>query len=114
MKRKIRLPSEKEQALPERVEVRPVRAREEARCERLLEGHHYLGSARPVGERLYYVAVSPHGGCLAVLVFCAAAKHLRHRERCIGWTNEQRRRRLALSASSGNGNGPTQSESAQP
>jgi len=96
MKRKIRLPTEKEQALLERVEVRPVCAHEEARCERLLKSHHYLGSARPVGERLYYVAVSPHGGWLAVLVFCAAAKHLRHREQWIGWTNEQRRRRLGL------------------
>lgn len=96
MKSKIRLPSEMEQALLERVEVRPVRPWEEVRCERLLERHHYLGSARPVGERLYYVAVTPHGGWLAVLVFCAAAKHLRHRERWIGWTNEQRRRRLGL------------------
>lgn len=96
MKKHIRLPSEKEQALLERVEVRPARVREEARCERLLKRHHYMGTARPVGERLYYVALSPHGGWLAVLVFCAAAKHLKHREQWIGWTNEQRRRRLGL------------------
>jgi hypothetical protein len=31
-----------------------------------------------------------------VLVFSAAAKHLKHREEWIGWTNEQRRRRLSL------------------
>lgn len=96
MKKHIRLPSEKEQSLLEHAEVRPAVAREEARCERLLKQHHYLGSARPVGERLYYVAVSPHGGWLAVLVFCAAAKHLKHREKWIGWTEEQRRRRLGL------------------
>jgi hypothetical protein len=96
MKQKFRLPSGKEQELLSHVEVRPVRPDEEARCERLLARHHYLGSAHPVGERMYFVAVSPHGGWLAILVFCAAAKHLGHRERWIGWTDEQRRRRLGL------------------
>jgi len=33
---------------------------------------------------------------LAVLVFSAAAKHLRARDQWIGWTDEQRRRRLSL------------------
>ena len=41
---------------------------------------------------------SRHGGWRAILVFCAAANHLRHRDQWIGWTNEQRRRRLALVA----------------
>jgi len=31
-----------------------------------------------------------------LLVFCAAAKHLRHREKWIGWTEAQRRKRLGL------------------
>jgi hypothetical protein len=33
-----------------------------------------------------------------MLVFCAAAKYLRHRDKWIGWTREQQRRRLALVA----------------
>ena len=36
------------------------------------------------------------GQWLALLVFCAAAKHLRHREKWIGWTEAQRRKRLGL------------------
>ncbi|MGQ9661238.1 MAG: hypothetical protein ACUVWX_02750 [Kiritimatiellia bacterium] len=51
----------------ERVKVRPARVGEEERCERLLKRHHYLGAARPVGELLYYVAVSPYGGWIAVI-----------------------------------------------
>ena len=98
MKTQPRLPSEKEQKLVESVQVRPIRAEERIRCMRLLKRHHYLGELQPVGEQLIYVAVSRHGGWRAILVFCAAAKHLRHRDRWIGWTNEQRRRRLALVA----------------
>jgi hypothetical protein len=62
----------------------------------LLEKHHYLGTANAVGEQAYYVAVTPNGGWLAILVFCAAARHLKAREEWVGWNNEQRRRRLAL------------------
>jgi hypothetical protein len=47
---------------------------------------------------MLYVAASPSGGWRAILVFCAASHHLKHREKRIGWTNEQRRRRLALVA----------------
>jgi hypothetical protein len=66
------------------------------RVQSLLRRHHYLGAIRPVGERLYYIAKDARGGWVAVLVFSAAAKHLKHRERWIGWTEEQRRRRLSL------------------
>ena len=48
-----------------------------------------------MGERLYYVAAW-RGQWLALLVFCATAKHLRHREKWIGWTEAQRRKRLGL------------------
>ena len=98
MKTQPRLPSEKEQKLVESVQVRPIRAEERTRCMRLLKRHHYLGALQPVGEQLIYVAVGRHGGWRAILVFCAAAKHLRYRDQWIGWTNEQRRRRLALVA----------------
>jgi hypothetical protein len=62
----------------------------------LLDQHHYLGGLHPVGERLYYIAIDGKNNWVAVLVFSAAAKHLKHREEWIGWTNEQRRRRLSL------------------
>jgi len=96
--RTLTLSSEKAQALLNHVTVRPARKDEEPRCERLLNRHHYLGAPRPVGERLYYVAQGPQGGWMAVLLFCAAAKHLKPREQWIGWTSEQRRRRLGLVA----------------
>jgi hypothetical protein len=65
---------------------------------RLLQKHHYLGQLQPVGEQILYAAVGPSGGWRALLVFCAAAQHLRYRDQWIGWSNEQRRRRLALVA----------------
>jgi len=49
-----------------------------------------------VGERLYYIALNAARQWVAVLVFSAAAKHLKHRDEWIGWSNEQRRRRLSL------------------
>ena len=64
----------------------------------LLDEHHYLGSVQPVGERLFYIALDAKNNWVAVLVFSAAAKHLKHRDEWIGWTNEQRRRRLSLVA----------------
>ena len=93
-----RVPSGAEQRIVDGVQVRLIRAKERARFMRLLDKHHYLGGIRPVGEQMIYVAVGPNGGWRALLVFCAAAKHLRHRDRYIGWTSEQRRRRLALVA----------------
>jgi hypothetical protein len=98
MKTQPRLPSEKEQRLIDTVSVRPMHREERARFMRLLKRHHYLGELQPVGEQMLYVAVGSSGGWRALLVFCAAAKHLRHRDGWIGWTHEQRRRRLALVA----------------
>lgn len=68
------------------------------RLQSLLGKHHYLGRIKTVGERLLYAAVDPTGRWLAVLVFNAAAKHLKHRDRWIGWTRAQRDRRLSLVA----------------
>jgi hypothetical protein len=91
--------SVREQRIVDTVRVRPVRsAAERARCLRLLERHHYLGALQAVGEQIFYIAHGPNGGWRAVLVFCAAAKHLGPRDRWIGWSVEQRRRRLALVA----------------
>jgi hypothetical protein len=85
-----------EQAVVERLQVRLLESAELKRCNELLGAHHYLGSVKPVGERLYYVVTDPQGEWLALLVFAAAAKHLKYRDRWIGWTDVQRERRLAL------------------
>ncbi len=68
------------------------------RLQSLLGKHHYLGGLKPVGERIFYAAVDAPGNWLAVLVFNAAAKHLKHRDQWIGWTQAQRDRRLSLVA----------------
>src|SRR6266511_1696252 len=80
----------------QREPIGPVQARllehsELRRCQKLLDKHHYLKSPQPVGERLYYVATDAKGQWLALLVFNAAAKHLKHRDRWIKWTPKQRR-----------------------
>lgn len=72
----------------------PSKAR--ARARRLLAKHHYLGNVRAVGEQLFYAITDGHGDWLGVLVFCAASRRLRARDRWIGWSEEQRRRRLPL------------------
>jgi len=78
------------------IQVRLLEHSELRRCQKLLDKRHYLKSLQPVGERLYYVATDPQGRWLALLVFNAAAKHLKHRDRWIKWTPQQRRRRLSL------------------
>lgn len=67
-----------------------------AQARRLLAEHHYLGDVRAVGEQIFYALVDPGGDWLGVLVFCAASRRLRARDKWIGWTEEQRRRRLPL------------------
>ncbi|MBF8285064.1 MAG: Transposase [Anaerolineales bacterium] len=79
------------------VEVQPLStAKEKSRARRLLAAHHYLGDVRAVGEQLWYAITDARGRWLGVLVFCAASRRLRARDRWIGWTDEQRRRRLPL------------------
>ena len=71
-------------------------AKARGRARRLLAKHHYLGDVRAVGEQLFYAITDARGDWLGVLVFCAASRRLRARDRWIGWTEEQRRRRLPL------------------
>lgn len=66
------------------------------RAQQLLAAHHYLGGVQAVGEQVHYAVSDSQGEWVAVLIFAAAAKHLRAREEWIGWSDEQRRRRLAL------------------
>ncbi len=96
MTQAISLPTLEQQALLEEVKVRFLERREHSRCQQLLEEHHYLKGIRAVGEQMHYVAEDSHGRWLAVLIFCAAAKHLKHRDRWIGWSEQQRWKRLSL------------------
>jgi hypothetical protein len=91
-----RLPDEAQQQLLHEVRVDLAERAQLPRLHKLLNQHHYLGSLKPVGERLHYVATDASGRWVAILVFSAAANHLRAREEWIGWSNEQRRRRLSL------------------
>jgi len=96
MSEHFRKPPPEEQAVLDRLQVRLLESAELKRCNEQLDEYHYLGSVKPVGERLYYVATDHQGEWLGLLVFAAAAKHLKYRDRWIGWTEVQRERRLAL------------------
>jgi hypothetical protein len=96
MAKTIPLPDKAQQQLLKEVRVVPATGAQIPQINKLLNQHHYLGSLRPVGERLYYIAQNAQHQSVAVLIFSAAAKHLKHRDEWIGWSNEQRRRRLSL------------------
>ena len=90
-------PSATEPALLEEVRVVLVTEPEERRrFQRLLRKHHYWGGLKAVGEQMYYAAIDGRGRWVALLLFSAAAKHLKHRDQWIGWTQAQRDRRLSL------------------
>jgi hypothetical protein len=89
--------TQSEQALPEDVRAILIsKPKQRRRFQRLLDRHHYLGGLKPVGEQLYYAAVDGKGRWIALLLFSAAAKHLKDRDRWIGWTRAQREQRLPL------------------
>jgi hypothetical protein len=90
------IPTSDQQHVLDSIVVHLLEADELPRCHQLLDEHHYLGSLRPVGERLHYAVTDARGDWLGVLVFCAAARRLRPRDQWIGWSDEQRRRRLPL------------------
>ena len=96
MSKTLRLPNCDEQALLDQVQVRRVERTELESFKQLLDEHHYLGSLKEVGQRLHYVATDARGQWLALLVFSAPAKHLKHRDKWIGWSPAQRHRRLSL------------------
>ena len=82
----LRLPNCDQQALLDQVQVRLVERTELERCHRLLDEHHYLGSLKPVGERLYYVATDAPGQWVAF--WCSALPPtISAREQWIGWSN---------------------------
>jgi hypothetical protein len=84
-------------------QLRPIdlqqvrRTPEEALFNSLMEQYHYLGYEQPVGEHLKYVAWA-HGRPIACLAWSSAPRHLRSRDRYIGWSAEARRRNLRFLA----------------
>jgi Druantia protein DruA len=69
-------------------------------CNSLIEEHHYLGYAQPVGEHLKYMVLSGDRP-VACLVFSSAAWHLGPRDHFIGWTpvlREKNRHLLAYNS----------------
>jgi hypothetical protein len=80
------------------VELRQVRrTSEEALFNSLLERHHYLGYAQPVGEHLKYV-VYAQGRPVACAAWCSAPRHLGSRDRHIGWSAQARQANIRLLA----------------
>jgi hypothetical protein len=77
------------------VQVR--RSPEEALFNSLLEQHHYLGYERPVGEHLKYL-VKASGQVIACLTWSSAPRHLKLRDRYLGWSEEARERNVRLLA----------------
>jgi len=81
------------------VQVR--RSPEEALFNSLLEQHHYLRYERPVGEHLKYLVKAPSwqgGQAIACLTWSSAPRHLKLRDRYLGWSEEARERNVHLLA----------------
>ena len=76
--------------------VRPLdfrqvrRTEDEPLLEELLEQHHYLGYARPVGEHLKYLVLA-QGQPVACFVWSSSPRHLGCRDRYLGWSKDARR-----------------------
>jgi hypothetical protein len=73
------------------------RTPEEALFHGLLEQHHYLGYQRPVGEHLKYL-VKAGGQAIACLAWSSAPRHLKLRDRYLGWSEEACERNVHLLA----------------
>lgn len=80
------------------LELRLILPDERARFDQELCTHHYLHDATLVGATLRYVAVAPDGRWLALLGWSSPARHLRPRDRWLGWSEAQRAARLRLIA----------------
>lgn len=66
-----------------------------ALSQNLLAHHHYRGAIHAVGAQRRYLIQSDQG-CLGVMVFSAAARHLQDRDQWIGWDSAARRERRHL------------------
>ena len=73
------------------------RTPEEPLFNSLMEQYHYLGYEQPVGEHLKYL-VKADGQAIACLAWSSAPRHLKVRDRFIGWSDEARERNVHLLA----------------
>lgn len=76
-------------------QVRVVEDNEVERFNALLDGGHYLGRTRPVGDFLRQVVLIDDEW-VALLAWGSAAYKLKDREKWIGWSDSQRQERLKL------------------
>jgi hypothetical protein len=80
------------------IELRQVRRTpEEGLFNSLVQQHHYLGYAQPVGEHLKYL-VSARGRPIACVAWSSAPRHLGSRDRHIGWSARARLANIGLLA----------------
>lgn len=77
------------------VYVRPIVQSEHERYHELMRRHHYLGSAHPVGETLYYAAIW-RKQWIALLSFSSASLKCAVRDQWIGWRYRHQFGRLNL------------------
>jgi len=73
------------------------RTPEEPLFNSLLEQYHYLGYEQPVGEHLKYL-VKVRGQAVACLAWSSAPRHLKLRDRYLGWSTQARERNVHLLA----------------
>ena len=80
------------------LEIRQVRRTpEEALVKSLVDEHHYLGYAHPVGEHLKYL-VSARGQPIACFCWSSAPRHLGPRDHYLGWPAATRRANIRFVA----------------
>ena len=92
------MPGPDEQVVLDELQVVLVLAKQKAKWDRLVRKHHYLKSARLVGEQLRYAVTDASGRWLALIGWSAPALHLKARDQSIEWTDAQRQTRLHLLA----------------
>ena len=80
------------------IEIRQVRRTpDEPLFGGLIQTHHYLGYAQPVGEHLKFIAYAGDRP-VACLAWSSAPRHLGPRDRFIGWSAEARRTNIRFVA----------------
>ena len=80
------------------LELRQVRRSEDEKlCCGLIETHHYLGYTQPVGEALKYLVFARERP-IACFTWSSAPRHLKPRDRFIGWPLAVQRKNLHLLA----------------
>ena len=80
------------------LDIRQVRrSSDESLFDSLVETHHYLGYAQPVGEHLKYL-IWADGVPVACLAWSSAPRHIGCRDRFIGWSLAARRKNIRFIA----------------